>query len=141
MIRNFGLSFKRTVSKMLRKIDCVMIRVDDLEVATQYYADVFGLQPIWKDATAVGLRFPETDAEIVLHCEPDIPSGVEVHYLVDDVVTAVQILAGKGCSVLVEPFDIVIGKCAAIRDPFGTRLCILDMSKGPREISTGDGTI
>src|SRR6516164_5303221 len=30
------------------------------------------------------------------------------------------------------PFDITIGKCAVIRDPFGTRLCILDMTKGAR---------
>ena len=124
---------------MLRKIDCVMIHVDDLEAATRYYADVFGLRPNWKDATSVGLKFPETDAEIVLHCEPDIPSRVEVHYLVDDVVDAVRVLVEKGCRVLVEPFDIVIGKCGVIEDPFGTRLCILDMSKGLRETSTGNG--
>jgi len=30
---------------MLRKIDCVMIRVDDLEAAKKYYIDVFGLRP------------------------------------------------------------------------------------------------
>ncbi len=123
---------------MLRKIDCVMVRVDDLEAATPFYVDVFGLRVIWKDASSVGLGFPETDAEIVLHCDQSIPSRVEVHYLVDDVVSAVQVLAGKGCDVLVGPFDIVIGKCAVIKDPFGIRLCILDMSKGPREVSAGD---
>ncbi len=117
---------------MLRKIDCVMIRVDDLEVATKYYSNVFGLRPIWRDETSVGLGFPETDAEIVLHCNEDIPSKVEVHYLVDDVVSAVQVLRQQGCSVLAEPFGIAIGMCAVIRDPFGIRLCILDMSKGPR---------
>jgi predicted enzyme related to lactoylglutathione lyase len=41
-------------------------------------------------------------------------------------------LAAKGCSVVVEPFDIAIGKCAVIRDPFGVTLCILDMTTGPR---------
>lgn len=55
---------------------------------------------------------------------------IEVHYLVEDAVSAVQILQTKGCRVLVEPFDIAIGKCAVIEDPFGTRLCILDMTKG-----------
>ncbi len=75
--------------------------------------------------------FQNQDAEIVVHTDPEIPSRVEVHYLVDDVVAAVQELATKGCKVLVEPFDIAIGKCAAIEDPFGTRLCILDMTKGP----------
>ena len=118
---------------MLRKIDCVMIRVDDLESATRYYAEVFGLRPLWQDETSVGLGFPETDAEIVLHRNADIPSKVEVYYLVHEVVHAVQVLAQKGCRILVEPFDIPIGKCTVIQDPFGATLCILDMSKGPRQ--------
>ena len=64
---------------MLRKIDCVMIRVDDLEAAKKYYIDVFGLRLTWQDEKSVGLGFPETDAEIVLHSDPGIPSRVEVH--------------------------------------------------------------
>jgi predicted enzyme related to lactoylglutathione lyase len=119
---------------MLRKIDCVMIYVDDLEAARRYYVDVFGLRPLWQDETAVGLGFVETDAEIVLHQDAGIPSKVEVHYLVDDVIQAASFLQEKGCTILVEPFDIPIGKCAVIRDPFATTLCILDMSRGPRQI-------
>jgi predicted enzyme related to lactoylglutathione lyase len=118
---------------MLKKIDCVMIRVDDMEAATRYYTEVFGLKPVWSDETSTGLAFPETDAEIVLHRMVDIPSRVEVHYLVDDVIAATRTFAAQGCQILVEPFDITIGKCAVIQDPFGTRLCILDMSKGPRQ--------
>jgi lactoylglutathione lyase len=116
---------------LLRKIDCVMIRVDDIKAAMTYYTDVFGLRPVWWHDEAIGLAFPETNPEIVLHRYQNIPSRVEVYYLVDDVVSAVQFLATRGCQVLVEPFDIAIGKCAVIQDPFGTRLCILDMTKGP----------
>ena len=118
---------------MLKKIDCVMIRVEDMQAAVTYYTDVFGLRPVWWDEMSTGLAFPETDAEIVLHREQNIPSRVEVHYLVDDVIVAVRTFAAKGCRVLVEPFDIAIGKCAVIEDPFGIRLCILDMTKGPLE--------
>ncbi len=126
---------------MLRKIDCIMIRVDDVEAAAAYYAQVFGLRPQWSGDDAIGLVFPETDAEIVIHRDPDIPSPVEVHYLVDDVVAAVAHYTAQGCLVLVAPFDITIGKCAVIRDPFGTRLCILDMTKGPRLLNlTGSTT-
>ncbi len=117
---------------MLRKIDCVMIRVDDPEAASQFYAEVLGMIPLWSDDDSVGLGFPETDAEIVLHRKPEIPHTVEVHYLVDDVVTATPILEHQGCRVMERPFDTPIGKCAVISDPFGTVLCILDMTKGPR---------
>jgi hypothetical protein len=39
------------------------------------------------------------------------------------------------CHILVAPFDITIGKCAVIQDPFGTRLCILDLTKGLRPLN------
>ncbi len=122
-------------NEILRKIDCVMIRVDDIETAATYYAEVFGLHPQWRGDDSIGLVFPESDAEIVLHNDPNMPSSVEVHYLADDVVVAVEDYTAKGCHVLVEPFDITIGKCAVIQDPFGTRLCILDMTKGPRPLN------
>jgi|SRR5579859_4110339 len=117
---------------MLRKIDCIVIRVDDVQAAAAYYAKVFGLRPQWSGDGSIGLKFRETDAEIVLHNDPAIPSSVEVHYLVDNVVSAVAHLAAQGCQILVAPFPITIGNCAVIRDPFGTRLCMLDMTKGPR---------
>jgi lactoylglutathione lyase len=123
---------------MLRKIDCVMIRVEDVDLSAVYYAKVFGLRFKWSGEGAVGLVFPETDAEIVLHRETNIPSSVEVHYLVDDVVVAVARYAAEGCEILVPPFDITIGKCAVIRDPFGTRLCILDTTKGLRPPNLGE---
>ena len=120
---------------MLRKIDCVMVRVDDIEAAATYYAEVFGLHPQWSGDDSIGLVFPESDAEIVLHNDPNIPSSVEVHYLVDDVIASVAEYTVQECHILVEPFDITIGKCAVIQDPFGTRLCILDMTKGLRPLN------
>lgn len=117
---------------MLRKIDCVMLRVDDLEIAAQYYVDVFGLRRLWSDETSVGMGMPETDAEIVLHTNADIPKEISVHYLVDDVVASVETLRAKGCIIRAEPFEIVIGKCAVLEDPFGNILSILDMTKGAR---------
>jgi lactoylglutathione lyase len=126
---------------MLRKIDCVMIRVNDIKAAAAYYAKVFGLQPQWSADDSIGLVFSESDAEIVLHCDLNIPSSVEVHYLVENVIAAVANYSAQGCRVLVEPFDIAIGKCAVIEDPFGTRLCILDMTKGTRPLDLAGLTI
>ena len=38
-------------------------------------------------------------------------------------------------------FPIPIGNCAVIRDPFGTRLCILDMTKGPRPLNLAGSSL
>jgi predicted enzyme related to lactoylglutathione lyase len=115
---------------VFKKIDCVMIRVDNPAAAEKFYTEVFGLRTSWRHGGSIGLRFPETDVEIVLHSRSDIPNRVEVHYLVDDVVAAVKTYAEKGCRIVVEPFDILMGKCAVISDPFGTVTCILDATSG-----------
>jgi predicted enzyme related to lactoylglutathione lyase len=109
-----------------------MIRVPDVEVAAAYYAKVFGLLPRWSGDSMIGLVFPAFDVEIVLHSEAAIPSSVEVYYMVDDVVAALTLFGAEGCHVEVAPFGITVGKCAVIKDPFGTRLCLLDLTKGLR---------
>ncbi|HEX6818391.1 MAG TPA: VOC family protein [Ktedonobacterales bacterium] len=116
---------------VLRKIDCVMLRVDDLDRAVAYYQDVVGLKLSWRRERQAGLRMPDTDAEIVLHTESDLPREAAVHYLVDDVSEAVGRLVAGGCTLVVAPFDIAIGKCAVLNDPFGNTFRILDMTKGP----------
>ncbi len=117
---------------ILRKIDCVMLKVAELQKAATYYETVFGLKRLWQDEHSVGMGMPETDAEIVLHDNADLPKEINVHYLVDDVVQAVDTLAKQGCIIRTPPFDVVIGKCAVVEDPFGNTLAILDMTKGAR---------
>jgi len=115
---------------MLKKIDCVMIKVDDLAKAREFYVRVFGMREKWSDFAegSVGLQFPESDTEIVLHSIDSIPAKVDVTYLVDDVPAAVARFEGEGCTVIAAPFDVAIGKCAVIIDPFGTPLSLIDMT-------------
>lgn len=117
---------------MFKKIDCVMVRVGDVAAGERFYSEVFGLKPLWREDGSVGMGMPETDAEIVLHNQAGIPHKVEVHYLVNDVVAAVKTYAEKGCRVLVQPFEVLIGKCAVIEDPFQTTICLLDLTSGRR---------
>jgi lactoylglutathione lyase len=120
------------MTAILRKIDCVMLRVDDLDKAAEYYVAVFGLKRLWQSVDSVGLGMPETDAEVVLNTSKDVPAHISVHYLVDNVENAVTEYQEKGCKIVTVPFDIAIGKCAVIEDPFGNQLAILDMTKGAR---------
>src|SRR5262245_12844391 len=110
-----------------------MVRVPDLASAAEFYVRVFGLRRLWQDERSVGLGMAETDAEVVLHTM-DLPSDRSVHYLVDDVHEAVAIGQRAGCAVREPPFDITVGMCAILEDPFGNAVCLLDMSKGPRAV-------
>ena len=43
---------------------------------------------------------------------------------------AADAMVRAGGNVVVSPFDIAIGRCAVMADPWGSRLVILDTSKG-----------
>jgi predicted enzyme related to lactoylglutathione lyase len=116
---------------VLRKIDCVMVWVPDLDEAVAFYCRAFGLTPHWRDDVSAGLNLPETDAEIVLHTM-DLPPDCAVNYLVDDVLIAVVAYERAGGTVREPPFDIAVGKCAVLEDPYGNAICILDLTNGPR---------
>jgi predicted enzyme related to lactoylglutathione lyase len=116
---------------VLKKIDCVMVKVSDLGTAAEFYQRVFGLTPLWSDATSVGMGMPDTDAELVLHTR-EIAADRAVTYLVDDVEVAVRSARAADCGVLEEPFDIAVGRCAVLQDPFGNPVCILDLSTGEK---------
>ena len=112
----------------MRKVDAIEIPVPSLDEGLAFYRDRLGHDLIWRSATAVGLRMPDTDAEIVLRTDR---SGMHVDLLVDSADAAAARVAEAGGRVEVPPFDIPIGRCAVIADPWGNRLVLLDMSRGP----------
>jgi lactoylglutathione lyase len=118
---------------LLHKIDCVMLKVENLDAAKRFYERVLGLTPLWSNTHSIALGMRDCDAEIVLHDDPQIPRECNVHYLVSDVKEAAAKLSSAGCSVMVAPFEVRIGMCAVLRDPFENLLNLIDMSKGPIE--------
>ena len=64
---------------LIRKVDCVQIQVPDLDAGLAFYRDQLGHQLVWRTERAVGLRLPDTDAEIVLQIERP---GIEINLMV-----------------------------------------------------------
>ena len=112
---------------LIRKVDCVRLFVPDLDAGLAYYRDALGHDLIWRTETAVGLRLPDTDAELVLQAERD---GVEIDLQVDSADAAATRIEAIGGQVIVPPFDIQIGRCVVVEDPWGNRLVLLDCRKG-----------
>jgi catechol 2,3-dioxygenase-like lactoylglutathione lyase family enzyme len=112
---------------LIRKVDCIRLYVPDLEAGLVFYRDRLGHELIWRTETAVGLRLPESDAELVLQTEDQ---RQEVDLLVNSADEAARLVEQAGGKVIVPPFDIQIGRCVVLEDPWGNPLVLLDTSKG-----------
>ena len=112
---------------LIRKVDCVRLYVPDLEAGLAFYRGQLGHELIWRTGTAAGLRLPESEAELVLQTEEQ---RQEVDLLVDSADEAAARVEQAGGKVIVPPFDIQIGRCVVLEDPWGNPLVLLDTSKG-----------
>jgi predicted enzyme related to lactoylglutathione lyase len=109
------------------KIDCLRLPVRDLDAALAFYGERLGHELIWRTDTAAGLRLPDSNAELVLQTErPDMETDLSV----ESVEIEVKRFVDAGGRLIAGPFDIQIGKCAVVADPFGNVLVMLDASKG-----------
>jgi len=86
-----------------------------------------GHELVWQAEAAVGLRLANSEAELVLQNERP---GLEVDFLVPSADKAARAFEEAGGVVRVAPFDIRIGRCAVVEDPWGNTLVLLDMSSG-----------
>ena len=115
---------------LLRKVDAVTVKVKvpSLDAGLAYYRDALGHALRWRN-DAIGqaaLALPDSDTELVLTTE----HGYEPNWLVESVEDAATQLVAGGGTVVVEPFDIPVGRVAVVLDPFGNALVLVDMSKG-----------
>jgi lactoylglutathione lyase len=121
---------------LFRKLDNLLLRVADLDAAIAFYRDRLGHRVLWRSGEAVGFALPDTDAELVVH----LHIGPETDVVVEDVDRALALFLSAGGEAVEPPFDIAIGRCARVRDPFGNLLVILDNSKG-RLATDADGRV
>ena len=118
----------RSAHPLLQAIDALQIPVPNLELGLAFYRDRLGHELVWRTATAAGLRMAASATEIVLQTErPELEANV----LVNDADAAAMAMVAAGGSVLVPAFDIAIGRCVVVADPWGNRLVLLDMRRGP----------
>jgi lactoylglutathione lyase len=124
-------------SPVLKNIDCIRLYVSNLEDGLKYYSSHLGLKLIWKTQKAIGLGMTEGITEIVIQTEDKTR---EIDFKVDNVDEAIKEISKAGGKVVVKPFDIPIGRCAVIEDPWENRYVILDSTKGTF-ITDGNGNI
>jgi len=122
---------------LFQKIDGLQIPVPDLEAGLKFYRDELGHKLIWRTLTAAGLRMPGTDAELVIQTERPF---AETDILVSSADEAAKRVVESGGRIVTPPFDIPIGRCVVVEDPWGNRLVMLDISKGLL-VTDADGVV
>jgi len=114
----------------LLKIDSIMFHVSNLHKSTEFYEDVLCLRRVWADdeRKMVGLVFPESDSEIVIHNDASMPNP-SFNFLVADVEAFCLDYEKRGYEVIQGPLDVRCGKYAILADPDGNRLPIIDLTR------------
>ncbi len=107
-----------------------MYYTNDLEKSAGFYRDILGLHQAWSDAKnrMIGLKFPESEVEIVLHTDTSLPNP-NPSYLVENVDIFCSWYRNKGYQIDLEPIEVRCGKYAVLLDPNGNKIPIIDLSK------------
>ncbi|NHJ86509.1 MAG: bleomycin resistance protein [Asgard group archaeon] len=121
------MDVKKVENSLFDKIDCIRIPVPNLEEGIIFYVEKLGHKIIWKTKIAAGLKLANDKSEIVLYTGQE---GLEIDFKVKDISQAVNTFVKAGGEIITGPFDIQIGKCAVVKDPWGNQFVILDSSKG-----------
>ena len=121
------LTGPETHGALFKDIDCLQIPVPDLEAGLAFYRDALGHALIWRTPTAAGLQMADSASEIVVQTER---LELEVNLSVTSADAAATRFVEAGGTLIAPPFDIPIGRCAVMQDPWGNRLVMLDHSRG-----------
>ena len=122
---------------LFKNVDCIRVYVPDLQQGLEFYRNHLGLKVIWKTDSEIGFGMADDKTEIVIQNKD---KRHEVDVKVDSVTEAVKRIETAGGQIIVKPFDIKIGKCAMVKDPWGNPYVILDSTKGTF-VTDGEGNI
>lgn len=115
-------------------VDCIHLHVTDIDKGLEFYKNALGLSLLWRTPTACGLGMKNGTTEIVISTEDLLMVDMKVGRVEDALPRFIE----AGGEIAEGPFDIDVGKCAVVVDPWGNKYCLLDTSKGTYDTdSTG----
>lgn len=115
---------------VLKCVERIVMRVDNLSAAAKFYSGTLGLTLDRQTGHAAALRFTQGDTELVLHNDRQRPD-VEVVLGVDDVQALYDRRDELGLTFLTPPQLAGRGHRATLRDPFGHVLTVADRGDAP----------
>lgn len=123
---------------LFTKVDCIRVPVPTLQEGLQFYSGTSDHKILWKTPSVIGLGFVKDITELVLYI---IGSEMEIDFKVENIDNAIKIFEEAGGTTVIGPFDIPIGKCVVVKDPWENQFLLLDSSKGPFETDADKNVI
>jgi predicted enzyme related to lactoylglutathione lyase len=111
---------------LFREVDAVVVHVADLDDGLAFYRDKLGHELRWHSDTQAGLAMRDSDSELVIQTD----RRSETDLLVDSAEEAAARFVEAGGNIVAGPFDIPVGRCVVVSDPWENVLVLLDLSKG-----------
>jgi catechol 2,3-dioxygenase-like lactoylglutathione lyase family enzyme len=112
---------------MLRRIDRIILPVPALPGAVRYYRDVLGLPLLREEKQRASFLMADGVTQLVLRADSE-QSGEEIYYLVEDVRDLYTRREQLQLKFVQPPRQAPHGYRAAVKDPFGNVLLLLDRS-------------
>jgi catechol 2,3-dioxygenase-like lactoylglutathione lyase family enzyme len=110
---------------MFKRVDRLIYRVPQLESAVRYYRDVLGMKLVRQAGNIASFALGDGETELVLHTDPDLPDQ-ETYLLVEDVRELYRRREELKLKFNAPPVQAARGYRAAVKDPFGNVMLLLD---------------
>lgn len=117
---------ERRSEPLFQKIDCLALPVPDLDAAIEFYS-ALGHKLKWRAPESAAFRLPDSTAELIVMTDRAVR---ETDITVKSVDEALEQFVAAGGRLVNGPFDIPIGRCAVVADPWDNLLVLLDNTKG-----------
>lgn len=111
---------------VFQKIDCLALPVPELDAAVAFYASL-GHELKWRATESAAFSLPDSNAEFIVMTDRAVR---ETDITVASVEVALERFTAAGGRVVNGPFDIPIGHCAVVADPWDNLLVLLDNTAG-----------
>jgi len=125
---------------LFQNVDCLGVRVPDIEEALTFYQGRLGQRLLWQTPTSAGLAFSDAEPmpELVLHTDVwPIATAIKVECVAE----AVERFLDSGGTLVEAPSEIAIGQLAVVADPWNNHLVLLDSSKGRLQTDTAGNVV
>jgi hypothetical protein len=113
---------------ILKRSECAPMVMQNEIPDENFRAGLFAHEPVWVEASSEMMNpsLSTDEAQILTLRHPALPGPIEIHQVIEDTMTALPDYVQQDYTIVVEPFESSLGKCAILQDSFGKRYCLLE---------------